>query len=99
MTELIDKNNYKNLIFLEFANECECLLQEVQPELQQYFMQFGYDFMFMDLNLNFDFDPFLDPYLFEACLKELDECFKRSDGCFFLVSTTNSTLLKSLSPL
>lgn len=48
-------------------------------------MQFGYDFLFVDVNLNYDFDPFIDPYLFECMTRELDECYRLSDACFFLV--------------
>ena len=70
----------------EFAHETECLLQEAQPELQQYFMQFGYDFLFVDVNLNYEFDPFMDPFLFECMCKEVKEASQLSEACFFLVS-------------
>ena len=72
-------------ILKEFSNELECLHREVLPELQQYFMQYGYDFSFVDFNLNLEFDPFLDPNLFDCMLNELDDCYRVSDGCFFLV--------------
>ena len=61
------------------------MLQEAQLELQQYFMQYGYDFMFIDVNLNCTFDPFIDPYLFECMNREIDECHKLSEACFVLV--------------
>lgn len=49
-------------------------------------MQFGYDFHFVDCNLNFDFDPFIEPYLFEYIKNELDDCFETSEACFVIVS-------------
>ena len=48
-------------------------------------MQHGYDFSFVNVNLNCNFDPFIDPYMFECLNKELDECFRVSEACFFLV--------------
>lgn len=78
-----------NNVFLsspEFGPESECLLQETQPELQQYFLQYGYDLFFVDLNLNYDHDPFVDPYAFQCMLSEIEEASKCSDAIFFLVS-------------
>jgi hypothetical protein len=72
--------------FLEFKYESECLLEETQLELQQYFMQFGYDFMFVDININADYDPFIDPYLFNHLLSEIDDASRISEACFFVVS-------------
>lgn len=59
-------------------------MQETQPELQQYFMQYGYDFSFVNVNLNCDFDPFMDPYMFECMNKELEDSYRCSEACFFL---------------
>ena len=70
----------------EFDHEIEYLVKEAQTELQQYFLEYGYDLFFIDVNLNYDLDPFIDPYLFESMLHEVDECGKASDGCFFLVN-------------
>jgi hypothetical protein len=77
--------NCFNFFSKEFTYENECLLQEAQPELQQYFMQFGYDFLFVEVNLNHEFDPLLDPFLFECMRKELKEAHETSEACFLLV--------------
>ena len=81
----IKKKCLNNLFSKEFTYENECLLQEAQPELQQYFMQFGYDFLFVEVNLNHEFDPLLDPFLFECMRKELKEAYETSEACFLLV--------------
>ena len=49
-------------------------------------MQFGYDFLFVDVNLNYDFDSILDPYLFECMRQEVKEASETSEACYFLVS-------------
>ena len=48
-------------------------------------MQYGYDLHFVDVNLNYDFDPILDPFLFESMKREIEECMKMSEACFFIV--------------
>lgn len=65
------------------------MLQESQPELQQYFLQLGYDVLFVDVNLNYDFDPFVDPYMFQCIMKEIEECYRSSDGVFMLALVGN----------
>ncbi len=73
----------------EFHLESNCLLHEVQLELQQYFMRFGYDFLFVDINLNYEFDTYLDPYLFQYIKNELNECCELFEACFFLLLNGN----------
>lgn len=73
----------------EFNLENHCLLHEVQSELQQYFMRFGYDFLFVDINLNYEFDTYLDPYLFQYVKNELEQCCELFDACFFLLLSGN----------
>ena len=70
----------------DFNEEIEYLIKEAQLELQQYFLEHGYDLYFIDVNLNYDLDPFIDPYLFQSMLNEIEECSKISDACFFLVT-------------
>lgn len=84
-------------LFPEFGAESECLLQETQPELQQYFLQYGYDVFFVDLNLNYDYDPFVDPYAFQCMLSEIEEASKCSDAIFFLVSARLGSLSQAHS--
>ena len=81
----------KNFLFEEFDNECEILLQDSLPELQQYFMQFGYDFQFVDYNLNLDYNPFIDPHLFATINKELEDCVQYSNAAVCLVIRKNKT--------
>ena len=80
---------------IEFNHECDCLIQEAQIELQQHYLQYGYDLYFIDVNLNYDLDPFIDPYLFQSMVNEIDECSRFSDACFFLVIKTNRCYLST----
>ncbi len=64
-------------------------MQEIQTELQHYFLKLGYDFQFVDFTLNYEFDPFIDPFLFEYLKNELNESFELSEGCFFLALLGN----------
>ena len=80
-------NNYNQIIFCfeEFEAECEYLLTETQQELQEQFIQYGYDLQFIDYNLNLNYDPCKDPYCFASLLKEIEDCSANSEAVFFIV--------------
>ena len=82
--------NFLNfLLKIEFEAECEYLLTETQLELQEEFIQYGYDLQFIDFNLNLNFDPCKDPFFFASLLKEIDDCSASSEGVFFIVGFKN----------
>ena len=62
------------------------MLTECQQELQEQFIQYGYDLQFVDINFNVNYDSCKDPYLFASLLKEIEDCSSVSDAVFFLVS-------------
>lgn len=69
----------------EFDIESEFILIETRAELQQYFLEYGYNLQFIDINLNINYNPLIDAKLFKYLLKELDDCIQYSDSCVFIL--------------
>ncbi|GIY28461.1 NACHT and WD repeat domain-containing protein 2 [Caerostris darwini] len=73
----------------DFDLERRYLHENVWPELQRHCAAAGVDLEVLDIQMGNDLDSAYDPNAFELQLKEIEQCYQESLGCFLVVLIGN----------
>ncbi|GBM88688.1 NACHT and WD repeat domain-containing protein 2 [Araneus ventricosus] len=68
----------------DFELERRYLHENVWPELQRHCASSGVDLEVLDVQLGNDLDSTYDPHAFEQQLREIENCYQESLGCFLV---------------
>ncbi|CAL1279539.1 unnamed protein product [Larinioides sclopetarius] len=68
----------------DFELERRYLHENVWPELQRHCVSSGVDLEVLDVQMGNDLDSTYDPHAFEQQLREIENCYQESLGCFLV---------------